>query len=461
MDYAELPPEINSGRMHTGPGSGPMLAAAAAWGGLAADLSSAAANYSSVVSELTDEGWLGPSSASMAAAAASHVEWLSATGSRAEQAAAQAKAAAAAYETAFTATVPPPVIAANRELLSALVATNLVGQNTPAIAETEAHYGEMWAQDAEAMYGYAGASATASRITPFTAPRQTTSPGATTSQATAVAHAVAASPASHAQTIASSAHQSMSTVPNALQGLASHSCASTSATTSGSSGLLGDILNYTPPPIVNTLEQASGATISPGLVSSAWATGAISWGLGAATAQAAPAAVATAAVPSAGSTTVNAVAPGSGGAAASASMGESALLADALSVPKSWATAAPVSLVATAVPSTELSAVAAAGSAGLLSGMPLFGGAPLMTLSGGGRGSTNFANRQRMDIENETPTASTERDTADSQDRRPSGRGEKASASDRKIAELLARQRAEREALVAEIAADEERGDER
>ncbi len=33
MDFGALPPEINSGRMYCGPGSGPMLAAAAAWDG--------------------------------------------------------------------------------------------------------------------------------------------------------------------------------------------------------------------------------------------------------------------------------------------------------------------------------------------------------------------------------------------------------------------------------------------
>ncbi len=34
MDFGALPPEINSGRMYCGPGSGPMLAAAAAWDGV-------------------------------------------------------------------------------------------------------------------------------------------------------------------------------------------------------------------------------------------------------------------------------------------------------------------------------------------------------------------------------------------------------------------------------------------
>ena len=75
-------------------------------------------------------------------------------------------------------TVPPAVVAANRAQLAALVATNVLGQNTPAIAVTEALYGEMWAQDASAMYGYAGSSAAAATVTPFSSPPQTTSPAA-------------------------------------------------------------------------------------------------------------------------------------------------------------------------------------------------------------------------------------------------------------------------------------------
>jgi PPE-repeat protein len=175
MDFAFLPPEINSGRMYTGPGSGPMLAAAAAWDGLAAELHSAAASYGSVISELSAGPWLGAASAAMTAAAEPYMAWMQSTAAQAEQTATQAKAAAAAYEVTFAAMVPPPMIAANRALLQALVATNLFGQNTPAIAATETLYAEMWAQDATAMYGYAGASASATTLPPFTpAPRTTT-----------------------------------------------------------------------------------------------------------------------------------------------------------------------------------------------------------------------------------------------------------------------------------------------
>ncbi|OBK31666.1 hypothetical protein A5634_13100 [Mycobacterium asiaticum] len=192
FDFGALPPEINSGRMYAGPGPGPMLAAAAGWDGLAAELGTAATGYGSVISELTGSPWVGPASASMVAAAAPYVAWMSATAEQAEQAATQARAAAAAYDVAFAMTVPPPVIAANRALLATLIATNFFGQNTPAIAATEAHYGEMWAQDAVAMYGYAASSATAAALDPFNSPPLTANTEAITTQAEAVGQALAA-----------------------------------------------------------------------------------------------------------------------------------------------------------------------------------------------------------------------------------------------------------------------------
>jgi hypothetical protein len=163
-DFSVLPPEINSALMYVGPGSGPLLSAAQAWTGLAAELGSAAENYASVVAGLSADAWLGPASASMTAAAAPYVGWLSTTATQAEQAARQAQAAAAAYEAAFAATVHPSVVAANREQLTSLIASNVFGQNAPAIAATEAQYAEMWAEDAAAMYSYAATSSTATSI---------------------------------------------------------------------------------------------------------------------------------------------------------------------------------------------------------------------------------------------------------------------------------------------------------
>ncbi|CKN27300.1 PPE family protein [Mycobacterium tuberculosis] len=216
MDFGLLPPEINSGRMYTGPGPGPMLAAATAWDGLAVELHATAAGYASELSALTG-AWSGPSSTSMASAAAPYVAWMSATAVHAGRGGAQARLAIAAYEAAFAATVPPPVIAANRAQLMVLIATNIFGQNTPAIMMTEAQYMEMWAQDAAAMYGYAGSSATASRMTAFTEPPQTTNHGQLGAQSSAVAQTAATAAGGNLQ---SAFPQLLSAVPRALQGLA-------------------------------------------------------------------------------------------------------------------------------------------------------------------------------------------------------------------------------------------------
>jgi PPE-repeat protein len=194
FDFGALPPEINSGKIYSGPGSAPLLAASTAWNALASELQSTAAGYASTITEL-GSSWTGPSSTAAASAAAPFTSWLTTTAAQAEQTASQAQAAAASYEAAFAASIPPPVIEANRALLAALVATNFLGINTPAIAATEATYAEFWAQDAGAMYAYAGAATTASQLTPFTdAPATTTDSGQAT-QAASTAQAAAAQPA--------------------------------------------------------------------------------------------------------------------------------------------------------------------------------------------------------------------------------------------------------------------------
>lgn len=191
--FATQPPEIISGQMYSGPGADPLFAAAGAWSSLAAELQSAASSYRAVLATLSG-GWQGPAAAAMATAATPYVTWMSTTAAQAEQTAAQATAAAAAYESAFAGIVPPPAIAANRSQLAALVASNILGQNSTAIAAVEAEYGRMWSQDVAAMLGYAGASATASDLTTFTEPPPTTNGDAGTTQAGAAEAAAAATP---------------------------------------------------------------------------------------------------------------------------------------------------------------------------------------------------------------------------------------------------------------------------
>lgn len=222
LGFEALPPEINSTRMYSGPGAGPLIAAATAWDALALELSSVAAGYGSIITELAGSRWLGPASIAMAAAALPYVGWLHASAAQAEQTAAQCKEAAAAYELAFSMTVPPPVIAANRTLLMTLVATNFFGQNTPAIATTELHYADMWIQDVTAMYGYAGSSAAASRLAPFTQPQFTTEAAGLAAQHGAVVHAASTAAGSQQMTLS----QLVSATPAALQQLATPAASS-------------------------------------------------------------------------------------------------------------------------------------------------------------------------------------------------------------------------------------------
>jgi PPE-repeat protein len=160
---------------------------------------------------------MGPSSLAMASAFGPYVAWTAGAAARAAEAAGQARLAVEAYEAAFTMTVPPPVVTANRVQLATLVATNFFGQNSPAIAANEAAYGEMWAQDALAMYQYAANSAAACDITPFGAPPEVVNPAGVAQQTSAVA-AQSALAAGDAQF---SLANLVASVPNTLQALTS------------------------------------------------------------------------------------------------------------------------------------------------------------------------------------------------------------------------------------------------
>lgn len=219
MNFAALPPEVTSAQMYSGPGAGPMLMAASAWDSLAVEMYSSASSFQAVIAELTAGPWRGPSSISMAAAAAPYAAWIALTANQIQQTALQARAAATAYEAAFAMIVPPHVVAANRALLAMLVATNLLGQNMPAIAAAEAEYAEMWVQDASAMFGYAAASATASTLTTFTSPTSAANPaGPAAGEVSAVLQTIASFGSNATQSFANIS-QLFDLVPAALQSL--------------------------------------------------------------------------------------------------------------------------------------------------------------------------------------------------------------------------------------------------
>lgn len=378
MDFGAFTPEINSARIYTGPGSGPMMAAAGAWDKMAAELGSAAAAYQSAITGLVGEGWMGPASTAMAAAAAPYVTWMSTTAGLAEQTAAQAKAAAAAFEAAYAMTVPPPMIVANRSQLALLVSSNFLGQNAGAIAATEAHYGQMWAQDAAAMYGYAAASAAATTVTPFSPPREVADPSAQGAQQAATAQAAGTAAATNAQSAAS---QVLTNTPQTLQAL--------STPLPGEIGPpIPDIFGIAPGDLSNALTNLGSSTFSPmGMAGITQAGADIAVIRGAALAAADPLGLGAidplammlpqlGAGLGSGLPGMHGLGAGLGGASAAAGQASSI---GALSVPQSWAAAIPASGPAAGVPATGWTVAAHAPQAGA-AGMP---GVPM---AGAGQG---------------------------------------------------------------------------
>jgi len=226
FDFGSRPPEVNSALIYSGAGAGPLTGASSAFNNLSAELSSNAASYESVISQLTGSGWQGPSSEAMAAAAQPYITWLTTTSGQLQEAATQAITSAAAYQAAHSASIPPALILANRTQLATLVATNTLGQNTPAIAANEAQYGEFWAQDAAAMYGYASASAAAT-LSPLNPPAETTNPAGQGQQASAVSSNGTSATLNNAlgglqnavSAVASPAQDTVGSVLSALNGL--------------------------------------------------------------------------------------------------------------------------------------------------------------------------------------------------------------------------------------------------
>ncbi len=175
MEFTTLPPEVISALIHSGPGSESLANAAAAWQQLSATLEDAADNYAATVSSL-DESWYGPSSTAMLQATAPYVTWLRTTAQQTQQTAAAAQSAAVAANTVRASVIPTATVEANRARLAQLQATNILGRNLPAIAQTEADYQAMWANNSAAMMRYQAASSQATALPQLTSPTSVADP---------------------------------------------------------------------------------------------------------------------------------------------------------------------------------------------------------------------------------------------------------------------------------------------
>jgi PPE-repeat protein len=382
LDFGALPPEINSARMYMGPGSSSFQVAASSWNSLAAELQSAAQGYQTTITQLASDGWNGPASTAMASAAQPYITWLQETAAQAEQAATQAQSAAAAYEQAFASTVAPPLVAANRAETAAAIQANVFGQYTSLIAQLEAQYGEMWAQDASAMYTYAGQSASASQVSPFATPASTTNPAGTANQSSAVAAASGNSAASSTQSILS---QLTGSTPSSLQSLASPAASSAATTTTPFQDIYSLIFGTT---VLPTNLSAFVSSYSPyaSLFYNTEGLPYFSVGMGNFGVQIAKsagmlggAAPAAAAAPAAGG--LKGLGAGLGAGAGAAAHSVSAISGGAgsvgkLAVPAQWIGGAPAAAPqgVQLVSSVSAAPEAAAGGGNLMGGMPLAGG---------------------------------------------------------------------------------------
>lgn len=354
MSWAASPPEVISGAIYAGAGAGPLLAAAAALNSLATELGTTATGWTNELAMLTGSaGWTGTGASAATASAHTYISWLTTTQAEVEQAAAQATASAAAFETAYMSVASPAVITANRTAYAAALAAMPFSAAT--VATLEAQYDAMWAQDVAAMGVYQSTSLADSAVPALVGPDGSVN---AISAAAPAATAAATPAATSASSLFSSVDGFLGTpaVENTINGAVNTSAwfVMNAIPTAIS---LGHTLGSVPAIAVSDVVPADGAGITEGLMVGSFSGGGMG-GMG-----------------------------GLAGAASSASVGEATMVGK-LSVPPGWSAAAtPATTLASSTAPLEGSGWTAAAEAQPVSAMPGMPGAAAAAKGAGAYGT--------------------------------------------------------------------------